>query len=616
MQFEMSGTGAEKDKTAPCMPCTAKREAEHGKRDDERQAAGSRMADPEARDEDVLQGFDAAVATWEPLWESALDQGVARHGTIADLPLKDCILDTVSRRADKVHLRYCGRTWTFKESNDVACRLANALMEKGQHKGQRALVMLADTPELVFTFMACYKIGLIAVGLDPRSTAAEVQANLADNQATAAFVDAVNAPVLASALADGNTSVETVVVVPDNAGAPDNAGVPASGDDPSDRGLAPLWFRFDELVEPSSGGEPPVAVDADDPAVIIYTGGTTGVSKGCPLSNRALVQASHLFTRNLVPVLPDADHLAMLSTSPMVHAYGLDLGVNWGLVSGAEVIIADKLDAETIMDLIENCRPAVWGAVPALINKINNDERARRCDFSALRVVIMSCAISAYDIVKQFKQISGAHIVEDYGMTETAGPVSLTPVLCEGKEASIGVPTQDTDILVVDLETGMHPLASGQRGQIVFRGPQVMKEYWHAPEESRNARRGAWFYSGDMGYFDEDGFLYIVDRIKDMICVGGFSVFPREIDEVLFAHPKVLDVCTIGVADARSGERPKSFVVKKPGCCLSEKEVIDYCHERLIAYKCPRYVEFIDAIPHTRLNKPDRKSLRKMEQEK
>lgn len=568
-------------------------------------------------DENTQRRFESALGSLEPLWGTAYDDGVCRHVELPAVTLKDCILSTVGRQADDVHVVYKSRSLTYAETNEQACRLANGLRERGMRKGDVLCVMLGDIPELIVTYMACYKTGFIAVGLNPRSTADELAHRMNDGFAHALVVSNAVVDVALAGFAQSDAHPNVMITVDDAAGTKDVEkrrckGFPAREKMPAIETVA--WENF--LVQ-ADNAEPNVEVAPDDVAMLIYTGGTTGLPKGCPLTHRMLIWAQYFFYSFLAPRLGSACNMTSLLTSPMTHAYGMDFGVNWGIVIGGKVVIAHSLDGRTIAQLIREQQVAVWGAVPAMLAMLCSEMEQTHEAVPSLAVVVVSCAATSTDTLKRFQRLcSSVALVQDYGMTETSGPVTLTPVIGGMSEGSVGVPVENTDILVVDLKDGITPLPFGERGEVIFRGPQIIDEYWNASEESVKAFRGEWLYSGDVGCFDEKGFLSVVDRIKDVIEVGGFSVFPREIDEVMHAHPDVADTCTIGVPDEKSGERPKSFVVLKPESHVGERELIEYCHKHLIAYKCPKYIELVDRIPLTAMGKPDKQELRRREKEK
>ncbi len=569
-------------------------------------------------DEKTNRSFETALNSLEPLWAAGYDAGVSRWVDLPEATLKTCMLQTVGRLGGETHLIYRSCEFPYAYTNAQACRLAHALLAVGLRKGDSVCIMLGDTPELVVSYMACYKIGCIAVGLNPRSTADEIAERLRDSVASVMIAPQVVAGATLVGAAARGIEVRLLVAVDDAAGTKcdgeEGAFASAAGACGACSDAIVLWEAF---LGAASDEEPEADIAPDDVATLIYTGGTTGVSKGCPLTNRMLIWAQYFFFSFMRPLLGDSRNMTSLLTSPMTHAYGMNFGINWGIVVGGTVVIADALDGASIACLIERYRVSVWGAVPVLLNELSGNAQAAQCDLSSLSVVVVSCTASSLDGVKRFGRFcASATVIEDYGMTETSGPVTLTPVLKAASEGSVGVPVENTDVLVVDRESGTKPVPIGERGEIVFRGPQIIKQYWNAPQETERALRGEWIHSGDVGYFDERGCLYVVDRIKDIIDVGGFSVFPREIDTVISTHPAVVDSCTVGVRDERSGERPKSFVVLAEGANATAEEIVEYCHRRIIAYKCPKYVEFVDKIPLTVMGKPNKRELRQREARK
>jgi len=251
-----------------------------------------------------------------------------------------------------------------------------------------------------------------------------------------------------------------------------------------------------------------------------------------------------------------------------------------------------------------------------LIQGMNQHPGIKASKIKSMKGICCGSAPLPVEVMKKFVEISGAMITEGYGMSETSNIVTANPIKGLKKTGSIGIPWPDVDIKIVDVETGTQEMATGESGEILIKGPQVMKGYWNNPQETANVFRDGWLYSGDVGYMDEDGYIFIVDRKKDMLLCSGFNVFPREIDEVMYTNPKVLEACTIGVPDEKRGETVKVFVVLKPGESMTEEEVVDFCKQQLAPYKVPKIVEFIDSVPRTSIGKPDRKALRAMEEAK
>jgi len=247
-----------------------------------------------------------------------------------------------------------------------------------------------------------------------------------------------------------------------------------------------------------------------------------------------------------------------------------------------------------------------------MIIGLNNHPKIAEADITSLKGIFCGSSPLAVETMKRFEELTGGKIFEGYGLSETINILTVNPVFRLRKPGSCGIVWPDTDLVVVDVETGTKVMPRGELGELIARGPQVIKEYWNNPEETANAVRDGWFYTGDIVYMDEDGFVFIVDRKKDMIICSGFNVYPRDVDEVLYAHPAIMEACAVGVPDPKRGETVKAYVVVKPGQTLTEEEIIAHCRANLAPYKVPTIIEFIDAIPRTAVGKPDRKVLRAM----
>jgi long-chain acyl-CoA synthetase len=327
------------------------------------------------------------------------------------------------------------------------------------------------------------------------------------------------------------------------------------------------------------------------------------------VTNKAIVGHENAFINWYSPALAGSDW-RMLMCLPMTHALGINMGINWCLVAGGTVILLETPTSDAIIEAMNIYEPTIWIAVPALINQIVYHSKIKKSKIGALKLVLVGSAPLAKKTFSTFKKYTNARVVEGFGMTEAICAVTFNPTN-GGKLGSIGVPFIDTDVLIVDSKDGNTVMDPNQKGEIIYRSLHKIKEYWHKPEETAKAIRNGWMFSGDIGYMDEDGYFYIVDRKKDMIIVGGFNVFPREIDEVLFKHPKIFASCTVGIPDSRLGEVAMSFIVLKPNEVLKADEILAYCRKNLTAYKVPRLISFIKQIPLTKANKPDKELLKK-----
>ncbi len=543
--------------------------------------------------------FDECISNYEQLWIKQYDAGVKRHLPVPNnVTLKDILLHWVAIQPDKPHIIYKDRMISYRESNALACKLANALLKLGCQKGERLSIILPNIPEIIISFLACYKIGMIAVGYNYRSTEAEIKANVVDNGADTIIVTTDYADKVINLLQEGETSVRNIIVI-----------------DCSEEQLKiNNVFDFYYLVDKEEDIEPDIKVGPDDLQLLLYTGGTTGISKGCCHSNRTIVGHAYLFINWFNPVLSSAEFRELMCL-PMSHAYGIHFGINWCLVAGGTVIVLDTPKSDALIEAMNKWEPNFWPSVPALINQIVYHPDAGQSKIWALKVVVCGGAPIALDTLTTFKKYTNAKVGEGYGMSEACDGITFNPLSKGGKAGSIGVPFPDTDVLIVDSQDGKTVMPPNQKGEIIFRGPQMIKEYWNQPEETAHAVRNGWMYTGDIGYMDEEGWLYIVDRKKDMIIVGGFNVFPREIDELLYRHPKIYASCTVGAPEPRLGEVAMSFIVVRPNEELTAEEVIAYCRKSLTAYKVPKLIAFVDEIPLNKANKPDKQALRQRARE-
>lgn len=531
----------------------------------------------------------------EVLWSKAYDEGTKRHSSLLQSTVRDCFNSWAAKDPDREHLIYRGRTWTYAESAAMSCKVANALVGLGVEKGERVALVLPNVPEIVFGFLGCCEMGAIAVGLNPRYTVPELAYYLSDTKAVAAIVASSALARLVVADARAGNVLRNILVVRD--------------DDSPTEGRPFL----SDAVAGASDDVPDIDVAPRDVQILSYTGGTTGISKGCVYSNERLVKHADLWVKWFAPVLRDEPPRLIVST-PFTHAYAITCGVVYPVVAGGTAIIGASPKVETILDEIDEYEPNMWPSIPAFMVPLSfrTDLRARK--FGHLKLILCgTCPISA-ETVERFKSVSDALLIEGYGLSEAVSAVTFEPMHFQ-KPNCVGVPISDTDVLVVDLERGDTLVPLGRVGEIVFRGPQMINEYWNMPSESAKVLKRGWMHTGDIGCFDEDGFLHIVGRKKNMIIVGGFNVFPFEIDRVLATHPDVEETCTVGAPHSRLGEVAASFVVLKKGHETTAESLELFCRENMTAYKVPKLIEIVDELPRTAVGKPDVNELREAAQE-
>ncbi|MGD0211463.1 MAG: AMP-binding protein, partial [Desulfomonilia bacterium] len=349
-----------------------------------------------------------------------------------------------------------------------------------------------------------------------------------------------------------------------------------------------------------------------DLACLIYTSGTTGEPKGvmCDHSNVVFV------TDSIVQYLGNTETDVLLNVLPMAYSYGL-YQLLAAFYVGATLVLEESFAfPDVILDRMEQEGVTGFAGVPTIYSGLLANERFRKMDLSFVKGYFGGAAPLPEDTLNQLKELHGAIIYDVYGATENTAFATATPWGGKVKIGTVGVPLPSTDLKIVDVVTGTKDLPVGEAGEICIKGPQVMKEYYKNPAETNRVIRDGWFYIGDIGYLDQDGYLTISDRKKDMVISGGFNVYPKEVDEILFGHPKVFEACCIGIPDQYRGESLKAFIVLKPGEDLAEEEVISFCKGKMASYKVPKEVEFIGELPKSALGKILRRELREIDKKK
>ncbi|MCL4158406.1 UNVERIFIED_CONTAM: hypothetical protein GTU68_025782, partial [Idotea baltica] len=350
----------------------------------------------------------------------------------------------------------------------------------------------------------------------------------------------------------------------------------------------------------------------DNIAVLQYTGGTTGVSKGAILTHGNLVANVHQMNAWFNGVRDGQE--VMLICLPLFHVFGMTVGMLWAISNAAAmVLMPDPRDFKTLVKNVSKHGVSLFPGVPALFNGLNNYPGIDSIDVSSVRYCFSGSAPLPDDVCKRFESLTSSTIVEGFGMSETSPVALVNPLRGVRKLGSVGIPVSSTDAKVVDADDPTIEMPIGESGELVLRGPQVMQGYWNRPGETEKTIIDGWLHTGDLATMDEDGYFRIVGRKKDMISAGGFKVFPDEVDNILMAHPDILEAATIGVPDERRGETVKSFIVLQPGAKLSVEEIDEYCRKDLAAYKVPRQVEFLDELPKSTVMKVLRRELREME---
>ncbi|MBI4337590.1 MAG: long-chain fatty acid--CoA ligase [Chloroflexi bacterium] len=528
-------------------------------------------------------------------------------------PLYQLLADTANTHPDRVALVFFGRKTTYSALLDEVKRVAAGLVRLGLKKGDRVGIMLPNCPQLVASYFGALWAGGVVVMVNPLYTPRELQLQLSDSGARFLIALDLTYPRVVQAL-DG-TPLEKVIVT----GLQERLPFPLNLLYPLKlrrEGHAvrvpegPKTMRYSHLVA-ESGLEEAVHVDPKEtPALLQYTGGTTGVPKGVVLTHSNLI-ANCVQLQHWLPPF-SRGQVTVLGALPFFHAYGMTTVMNFGILIGARIILLPRFRVADLLKAIQKYRPQLFPGVPTMYVAINNYPGVERFDLKSIEWCISGAASLPLEVKETFERLTGGRLVEGFGLTEAAPVTHANPLDGLQKQGSIGVPMPDTEACVVDLTTGER-VPPGAEGEMLVRGPQVMQGYWGRPDETADVLKDGWLHTGDVARMDKDGYFYIVGRKKEMVLVSGFNVYPREVEEVLHAHPAVMEAAVIGVPDRYQGEAVKAFVVLKPGAQCSPEELLVWARERLAPYKVPKQVEFASELPKTLIGKVLHRALKEQE---
>lgn len=536
----------------------------------------------------------------------------ARTVAVEPLTLTQLLTRSALHYGDRPALVFMGFSITYNALTDLVNRMAQSLTDLGIRPGDRVAIMLPNMPQTVVANYALLRMGAVAVMVNPLYTVPELTYQLNDSGAeTLILLDSL---IDKARAVWPQTPLKQLIVchLNDLIQVPTEA-LPAG----MYRSIEPAEsvFSYRDLQADYGVGHPFADQSRwDGLAALLYTGGTTGQSKGVMLTHANISSNIQQARADFDDVWQDGQE-RNVAVYPFFHVGGY-VGVQvLGLSYGATIALVPRPDPEGIINLLRTFKPTSIGAVPTIYVGLLNAPRWAELDLSSIKILSTSAApMSASTYPQLMAKCQQAAIVEVWGMTELSGFATGTPIHANPiKAGSIGVPYPNGAIKVVDIETGLTILPAGEHGEICFKGPQVMAGYWNKPEATAEVIRDGWMYSGDIGYVDKEGWLYIVDRKKDMIIAGGYNIYPRELDEVLYTHPAILEACCVGIPDAYRGETVKAFIVLKPGEMLTADAVTTFCRERLAAYKVPKQIEFVAELPKSAVGKILRRELLRRE---
>jgi long-chain acyl-CoA synthetase len=552
-------------------------------------------------------------------WLEHYDEGMpATLGPYPELTLPDYVAEAAAQRPDRPALLFKGRTVTHGELQRRSDAFAAALAALGVATGDRVALLLPNCPQFLICELGAWKAGAIVVPLNPIYTQPELEGALAR---TGAETIVVLTPFYGRIKAvQPRTALRRVVATNIKEYLPPLLRVLFTLARERKGGhrvrLEAGDLQLGDLLERHRATAPPAARPGpDDPASILMSGGTTGTPKGVVgLHRHYTITGTQIATWLRAGTTPWED--VAMAPLPLFHSFA-NIGIqSVALINhNAIALVPDPRDLKDLLHTIDKVRPTSFSGVPALFNALVNhpDVRAGKVDFSSIKVCFSGASPLLAETKRRFEELTGGRIVEGYSLTEAMLACAVNPVNGPNKLGSVGMPLPDVEIRVVDVDTGKGPLQAGEVGEVLIRAPQLMAGYWNDPEETaatvRTHEGERWLHTGDLGYLDEDGYLFIVDRIKDLIKTSGYQVWPREIEEVVAAHPAVAEVGVAGVPHEARGEVAKAWVVLRPGRQATAEEIRDFCRDKLAPYKVPAQVEFRDALPMTMTGKVLRRAL-------
>ncbi|HUH96881.1 MAG TPA: long-chain fatty acid--CoA ligase [Anaerolineales bacterium] len=559
-------------------------------------------------------------------WIAHYDKGVPAAIDYPKEPLFHFLEESAHKYPDRACTIFKGAVISYRRMNDLTDRLAAALVDLGVKKGDRVGIFMPNTPQFVEAYFGILKAGGVVVAMNPLYTPSEIAHQANDAGLEIMFVMTNFYKTIKAAQAE--TKIKKLIVTNIKEALPPLTSLlftlarEKKGGFRIEGGLSQgdLWMQ-DLFAKYQPSQRPKLDIGPEDTALFQYSGGTTGTSKGAVALHRNVV-ANTLQMKEWITTAQEGKETVLMAI-PLFHVYGMVAGMNFGLVTAASlVMIPNARDIPDVLENINKFHPTIFPGVPTLYNAINNHPAVKegKINLRTIKACISGSAPLMRETKEKFEELSGGVVFEGYGLSEAPTATHCNPLLGINKTGSIGMPMSDVDCKIISLDDGETEMPMGEIGELVVIGPQVMKGYHNMPTETANALRKlkdgrTWLFTGDIARMDEDGYFYIVDRKKELIKPGGFQVWPREVEEVIAAHPKVLEVGVAGIPDPYRGETVKAWIVLKPGQQASPEEIKAWCKQKLAAYKVPTHYEFRTELPKTTVGKILRRELVKQHKE-
>lgn len=498
----------------------------------------------------------------------------------ADITLYEILTESAKKYGEYTAITFDGVPITYNELKSRVDRLAGSFKGMKVKKGERIGLMVGNHPDYIVAYYAAHALGLIVVQINPAYTTRELLQIVTDSEVSYIVSDPVSLKTVRQL--DGIYQFKQIITSQVN------------------ESIESI-LQIEDLIQSGSMSEISVSIEMEkDVAVIQYTGGTSGVIKGAMLTHRNLVtnvrQSFAMYSEKVAP-----GEEVILAATPLYHVYAMTSAMNLGIYMGGNIILIKKFKVDEVMDAIKKYQPTFFPGVPQMYISFVNYPKAEEYGLNCFKVCSSGSAPLPSEVMRKFESISGTKILEGFGMSETSPTTHRTPINGDVKVGSIGIPVPDTDSCIVDQdhqELGMNAV-----GELLIKGPQVMKGYWKNEAVTNNALKNGWLHTGDLAMMDEDGYFYIVGRKKEMVIMGGFNIYPQEIENVLFTHPDVKESAVVGIPDSEKGEIVKAYVTPKDGCTIDLEELKEYCYQNLTPYKVPKLFEIRDALPRNTVGK-------------
>lgn len=548
-------------------------------------------------------------------WLKRYDREVAKSIEFESVCLHEFLDRSAKEFPNKIALTFQGSRLNYRQLLEMVDRMATCLTDLGIIKGDRVAIHLPNTIPCVAAYYAILKIGAVVVMNNPMYSPKELEHQFTNSDAKVLFTLDLAANMTIDLRP--KTNIKEIIYTSFGDYLPLPEGQPSSpAAKAADVRDAPDVYKWKDLLAKYQPTPPKVKLTFDDIAQLQYTGGTTGVSKGVVLTHGNLSKQVQQISSWFPEFYRNRGQERFLGALPFYHVFGMSCSMNYAVYLAGEDILVPRPQPDALVEAFRKNRPTHAAMVPTMFIGILNHPQIGEIDMSCVKGCFSGSAPLPVEVIKAWEAKTSSVICEGFGMTESSPVTHINPFAGTRKPGSIGLPVPNTECRIVEIEGHGQDVPVGKSGELIIRGPQVMREYWNMPQETAQTLKDGWLHTGDVATMDEEGYFYIVDRLKDMVISGGFNVYPREIDEVLYAYPKIEEACAIGIPHKSRGESIKAFVVLKKGQTATSDEIMEYCKEKLATYKLPVSIEFRDQLPKSTVGKVLRKELRAEEMRK